>query len=70
MRSKGRRICNYSDEDKTEIKKAYKKSHNVKENNRLLYIKLRIMQRMTTLQISKIVDYSTGTIDQIISKYK
>jgi len=69
MRSKGRPILNYSEEDKIEIKKAYKKSHNLKERNRLLCVKLRVVQSMTSLQISKIVDFSIGTIDQIISSY-
>lgn len=69
MRSKGRPIIKYSEEDKAEIKKAYKKSHNLKERNRLLCIKLRVVQGMTALQISKIVDFSLGTIDQIISNY-
>jgi len=69
MKSKGRPICNYSEEDKLEIKKAYKKSRNVKERNRLMCIKLRVVQGMTTSQISKIVDFSEGTIDQIISTY-
>ena len=69
MRNKGRPILNYSEEDKIEIKKAYKKSHNLKERNRLLCVKLRVVQGMTSLQISKIVDFSIGTIDQIISIY-
>lgn len=69
MRSKGRPIFNYSDENKIEIKKAYKKSHNVKERNRLLCVKLRVVQGLTTLEISKIVDLSAGTIDHIISTY-
>jgi len=69
MRSKGRPICNYSEEDKIEIKKAYKKSCNLKERNRLMCVKLRVVQGMTSLQISKIVDFSVGTIDQIISTY-
>ena len=69
MRSKGRPICDYSEEAKNEIKKAYRKSHNVKERNRLLCVKLRVVHGMTSVQISNIVDFSIGTIDQIISKY-
>ena len=30
---------------------------------------MRVVQSMTSLQISKIVDFSIGTIDQIISSY-
>lgn len=69
MRTKGRPILKYSEEDKIEIKKAYNMSHNVKERNRFLCLKLKVVQGMTSLQISKIVDFSIGTIDQIISKY-
>jgi len=67
MRSKGRTIQNYSEESKRKIKKAYKKSHKEKEQNRLLCVKLRVIQGMTTVQISKIVDYTEGTIEQILS---
>jgi len=69
MRCKGRPIQKYSEEQKIEIKRAYKNSHSQKESNRLLCIKLRVIQGMTTLQISKIVDYAVGTIDKIISVY-
>lgn len=69
MRTKGRPIINYSEEAKIEIKKAYKNCHNLKERNRLLCIKLRVIQSMTSIQIAKIVDFSIGTIDQIISRY-
>src|SRR5665647_1567377 len=59
----------YSEEEKTAIKKAYKKCRNTKEQKRLLCLKLRIVKGFSSNYISQIVGYSSSFVDEIISKY-
>lgn len=59
----------YTEEDKTIIKKAYKKCKDVKEQKRLLCLKLRIVKGFSSNYISQIVGYSSPFVDQIVSTY-
>jgi len=59
----------YSDEEKAAIKKACKKCKNVKEQKRLLCLKLRIVKGFSSKYISEIVGYCATFVDEIISKY-
>ncbi len=59
----------YSEEEKTAIKKAYKKCRNTKEQKRLLCLKLRIVKGFSSNYISQIVGYSSTFVNEIISKY-
>ncbi|MDD2402740.1 MAG: hypothetical protein PHD60_11180 [Clostridia bacterium] len=58
MKTQGRPQKIYTEEQKAEIKKAYKKTHNPKEHNRLLCLKLRVIQGLTIEQISRITELS------------
>lgn len=69
MSKNGRPQKIYSDEQKLEVKKAYKKCHNAKEKSRLLCLKLRVIKQMPTKQIASILDLSEGYIDSIINQY-
>jgi transposase len=69
MKTKGRPQKEYSEEQKAEIKKAYKKTHNTKERTRLLCIKLRVVQGFTIEHISEITEYSLSTVSHVISSY-
>ncbi|MCX7957303.1 MAG: winged helix-turn-helix domain-containing protein [Endomicrobia bacterium] len=59
----------FTDEQKTEIINAYKKSQNVWEQKRLLCLKLRAEKSMKTSEISEIVGYKEISVKQIICKY-
>ncbi len=59
----------YSEQEKIEIKRAYKKSKNVKEQKRLLCLKLRIVRGYSSNNIASIVGYSSEFVDHIISNY-
>ncbi len=65
----GRPQRTYTEEQKEEIKNAYKKSRNVKERSRLLCLKLRIVKGMTRRQIASITELSEPYIDELIKKY-
>ena len=65
----GRPQKTYTEEQKQEIKKAYKKSKDVKERSRLLCIKLRVLKGMSSCQIAVITDLSPNYVDIIISNY-
>lgn len=59
----------YSEEDKTAIKKAYKKCKDTKEQKRLLCLKLRVVKGFSSKYISQIVGYCAAFVDQIISTF-
>ena len=59
----------YSEDEKTIIKKACKKCKNIKEQNRLLCLKLRIVKGFSSKYISEIVGYRASFVDEIISIY-
>ena len=59
----------YSEEQKDEIKKAYKDSKNPKEHHRLLCLKLRVCKGYSTNKIAEIVEYKPTYVDELISKY-
>ena len=59
----------YSEEEKMAIKKAYKKCKNIKEQKRLLCLKLRIVKGFSSKYISEIVGYTATFISEIISTY-
>jgi len=59
----------YSEEEKSAIKKAYRKCKNIKEQKRLLCLKLRIVKGFSSKTISEIVGYCPSFVDEIISTY-
>lgn len=65
----GRPQKTYSEEEKTAIKKAYKKCKNTKEQKRLLCLKLRIVKGFSSKYISQIVGYTSSFVNEIISTY-
>ena len=65
----GRPQKTYSEEEKVAIKKAYKKCKNIKEQKRLLCLKLRIVKGFSSKYISEIVGYTTTFVNEIISTY-
>jgi transposase len=69
MLTKGRPQKTYTQEQKEEIKKLYKKTYNSKDRSRLLCLKLRIVQGLTIEQIAKITEYSLSSVSHIISLY-
>lgn len=69
MKPKGRPQKIYTEEQKNEIKKVYKKTHNRKDRGRLLCIKLRVVQGLTLEQISNITELSVSTVSHVISLY-
>ncbi|WP_297430579.1 winged helix-turn-helix domain-containing protein [Clostridium sp.] len=69
MKSKGRPQKIYTQEEKDEIKKAYKNNHNPKDRGRLLCIKLRVVNGLSVEEISKITEYSLSTVSHVISLY-
>ena len=70
MKTKGRPQKIYTQEEKNEIKKAYKKAHNPKDRNILLCVKLRVVNGLSTEEISKITEYSSSRVSHLISLYK
>ena len=69
MAKMGRPQKTYTEEQKQEIKKAYKKSKDVKERSRLLCIKLRVLKGMPSSQIAVITDLSPNYVDIIICNH-
>jgi transposase len=69
MKTKGRPQKIYTEEQKAEIKRAYKKTHDSKDRNKLLYLKLRVVQGFTIEHISVITEYSLSTVSHLISSY-
>ena len=69
MKPKGRPQKIYTEEQKEEIKKAYKKTRNSKDKSRLLCIKLRVLQGLTLEHIASITEYSVSAVSHIISIY-
>lgn len=59
----------YSEEEKSVIKKACKKCKNIKEQKRLLCLKLRIVKGFSSKYIAEIVGYTSSFVDEIISTY-
>lgn len=59
----------YSEEQKAELINAYISSKDVKEQKRLLCIKLRVCEKYKSNQISEITGLSSSYIDEIISRY-
>ncbi len=59
----------YSDEQKAELINAYIISKDVKEQKRLLGIKLRVCEKYKSNQIAEITGLSSSYIDEIISRY-
>lgn len=69
MGKNGRPQKKYTEEQKQEIIKAYKKSHDVKERARLLSVKLRVAKGMSTKQIAGITELSESYINETIRNY-
>jgi transposase len=69
MKTKGRPQKEYTEEEKSEIKKAYKNTHNVKDRNRLLCVKLRVVNGLSLNEISNITEYSLSRVSHLISLY-
>jgi len=69
LKTKGKPQKIYTEEQKTEVKKAYKEAKNSKEHNRLLCLKLRVLKGLTTGQISEITELSFSTVSHVISVY-
>jgi transposase len=65
----GRPQITYTEEQKAEIKKAYRTSKNKKERSRLLCIKLRVLKGMPTKQIAEITDLSPIYVNIIIGSF-
>jgi transposase len=59
----------YSEEQKAEVKEAYKKSRKSKEQKRLLCVRLRVCKGYTTNKIAEIVEFKPTFVDEIISRY-
>ena len=59
----------YSEEEKAAVKKACEECKNIKEQKRLLCLKLRIVKGFSSKYISEIVGYCASFIDEIISTY-
>jgi transposase len=59
----------YSEDQKSEIIKAYKCSRKTKEQKRLLCLKLRVCKGFKTNRIAEIVEYTPTFVDEIISRY-
>lgn len=69
MKTKGRPQKIYTQEEKIEIKKAYKKTHNPKDRSILLCVKLRVVNGLSSEEISKITEYSLSRVSHLISLY-
>lgn len=69
MKTKGRPQKEYTEDEKSEIKKAYKENHNSKDRSRLLCVKLRVVNGLSLKQISNITEYSLSTVSHVISLY-
>jgi transposase len=65
----GRPQENYSAEQRQEVKKAYRSSNDVKEQRRLLCLKLRIERGYPSGEIASITEYSESRVRRIISDY-
>lgn len=59
----------YSEEQKAELIHAYAGSKDVKEQKRLLCIKLRVCEKYKSNQIAEITEFSSTYVDEIISRY-
>lgn len=59
----------YSEEQKREVRKAYKASKDTKEQRRLLCLRLRIERGYAAKQIADIVDCSEALVKKVISEY-
>ena len=69
MKTKGRPQKEYTEDEKSEIKKEYKRNHNPKDRSRLLCLKLRIVNGLSLEQIASIAEYSVSTVSHVISLY-
>ena len=69
MKTKGRPQKEYTEEEKSEIKKAYKKTHTPKDRSRLLCVKLRVVNGLSLEEIARITEYALSTVSHIISSY-
>jgi len=59
----------YTEAHKAEIKQAYKKSHERRERNRLLALKLIICRRYEIASVSAICELSVSYIEKIVSQH-
>lgn len=69
MKTTGRPQKIYSNDEKMAVKKAYKETHNKKDRNRLLCVKLRVVNGLTINQIVSITELSYSTVSHVISEY-
>lgn len=69
MKKRGRPQREYTENEKLEIKKVYKKACNHKDKGRLLCIKLRVVNGLSLEQISSITEYSLSAVSHVISLY-
>jgi transposase len=65
----GRPQQQYSEEQRQEVKVAYKVSKDIKEQKRLLCLKLRIERGYPSEEIAAITEYSESRVRRIISDY-
>jgi transposase len=66
----GVRQQKYSEEQRAEVKKAYRLSKDTREQRRLLCLRLRIERAYPSKQIAEIADCSEGLVKKVISDYK
>jgi len=59
----------YSEEQKREVRKAYRTSKDTREKIRLLCLRLRIEQAYGSKQIAEIADCSEGLVRKVVSDY-
>jgi len=65
----GRPQQSYSENQRKEVRKAYRASKDIKEKDRLLCLRLRIERAYPSKQIADIVDCREGFVKQVISDY-
>ena len=65
----GRPQQKYSEEQRKEVKKAYKTSKDTREQIRLLCLRLRIERGYSATQIASIADCSEGLVKKVIGDY-
>jgi transposase len=65
----GRPQQDYSEEQRQEVRKAYRISKDAREQKRLLCLKLRIERSYPSVEIAAITEYSESRVRRIISNY-
>ena len=65
----GRPQQKYSEEQKSEVRRAYRSSKDTREQRRLLCLRLRIERAYPSEQIAAIVDCSEGLVKKVLGDY-